>query len=387
MPESTSMQHRQASWAQVKWCCALLALMPLFIGCQQTRTSDFPIGIYSVPLADLGAVRAAGFNIVRGAATREYLDSAHQLGLQVLASPGSLAGPRFKPEAAREAVASFDKHPALWAWYIADEPDLNGTPPEEVRKMSQVLKKAGARKPTALVIYQGRETLFYGNIADITMIDRYPVPWLPLANFPQHVRLARLGVGKDKPLIAVIQAFDWSYYPALLPGGRDLRPPTYEELRCMTYSALAQRATGLFYYCYNDGAWKMPEHADTWQALTRVVGEVHSRLPLFEAEHLWWHCVHEYPNEADGFNEALDSSVTPALLRVREGNASVSAGDYLLAVNTTARMITYRVRLPRSAAGQIQTLGEDRALPVIRGWIEDDFGPFEVRIYGPMPPH
>jgi hypothetical protein len=221
----------------------------------------------------------------------------------------------------------------------------------------------------------------------VMMIDRYPVPWLPLANFPQHVRLARLGVGRDKPLIAVIQAFSWAHYPELLAGKNDLRPPTFQELRCMTYSALAQRANGLFFYCYNDGSWKMPEQPETWEALTRVVSEVRNRLPLFEAEHLWWHCVHEYPNESDGFNEALDSSVTPALVRVHKGNDTVPAGDYLVAVNTTARKLTYRVLLPRFVVSHIEAIGEQRQVPVTGGWIQDEFGPYDIHVYGPMARH
>jgi hypothetical protein len=366
---------------------ALFLLFPLLAGCQHNRTSPYPIGIYSVPKADLAAVQAAGFNLVRGSAEQDYLDAAHRLGIGVLAAPGTFAGPGFKPDAVRRTVAQYDRHPALWAWYLVDEPDLNGIPPEDVRQAQLLLKKSGARKPTALVLYQGRDTAFYGDISDIMMIDRYPIPWLPLANFPQHVRLARLGAGQNKPLIAVIQAFDWTYYPELLPGKENLRPPTYEELRCMTYSALAQRANGLFYYCYDDRSWKMPEHPETWQALTRVVGEVRERLPLFEAEHLWWHCVHEYPNESDGFNEALDSSVTPALLRVRKGSSAVPAGDYLLAVNTTSRKLVYRVLLPRFVISYIDVLGQNRTVPVSRGWIEDEFGPYEVNIYGPMPAH
>ena len=109
---------------------------------------------------------------------------------------------------------------------LVDEPDLNAVAPEDVQRAHRYLKLLGARKPTALVLSQRGETLDYGNIADITMVDPYPVPWLPLANFPQHVRLARLALGKKKPLIAVIQAFDWSSYRTLLPDQTGLRAPT-----------------------------------------------------------------------------------------------------------------------------------------------------------------
>ena len=237
----------------------LALLLMLATGCQHPSRPFYPVGIYSVPKADLPLVRQAGFNLVTGPAEKSYLDSAGQLGLKVLASPGTSAGKRFDAGRARQVLAQLDGHPALWAWSLVDEPDLNGVSPDEVKLVQRFVKTQRAHKPTALVLYQGGEALNYANIADLTMIDRYPIPWLPLANFPQHIRMARLALGQDKPLIAVIQAFDWGYYPKLLSGGKNLRPPTYEELRCMTYCALARRATGLFYYCFDDGAWKLKE--------------------------------------------------------------------------------------------------------------------------------
>ena len=217
---------RSGVWRNGVLACALLAG-----GCAHLHREPIPLGIYSVPQSDLQTVASAGFNLVTGPATQAYLDAAKGLGLRVLAAPGTTAGTAFNADEARWVVSRFDQHASLWAWYLADEPDLNGVSPPDVRRAHRFLKNAGARKPTALVLFQGGEAQNYGDIADITMIDRYPIPWLPLANFPQHVRMARLGVRKNRPLIAVVQAFDWSYYPKLLPGQKDLRPPTYAELR------------------------------------------------------------------------------------------------------------------------------------------------------------
>jgi hypothetical protein len=361
--------------------CALLAAP----GCQHAQDHRYTIGIYGVPSSnDLATVAQAGFNTVMGPAEKPYLDAAGRLNLNVLASPGTSAGKRFAPDRARRVIAELEGHPALWAWYLADEPDRNRVSPADVKAAQRQLKSFGARKPTALALFQGGESANYGNIADVTMIDRYPIPWLPLANFPQHVRMARLAVGKEKPLIAVIQAFDWRYYPTLLPGQRTLRPPTYEELRCMTYCALAREATGLFYYCFNDGAWSMRDHPQTWDALRKVIAEVNQRLPLFQAEHRWWPYFHEYPDPAAGFNEALESSVIPALLVVHAGNSETAAGQYLLTVNTTGKSLSYRIRFPEPVLGAIPVIGESRSLTLTDAWLEDKFGPFDVHIYGPI---
>ncbi len=263
---------------------------------------------------------------------------------------------------------------------------MNAYPPADVEHAHRYFKSlGGARKPTALVLSQGGESLDYGNIADITMVDRYPVPWLPLANFPQHIRLARLALGKKKPLIAVIQAFDWNSYRHLLEHQTGLRAPTEQEIRCMTYCALARRATGLFYYCYQSGSWSIRERPEVWAALTRVVAEVNDRLPLFQAEHLWWPYVHEFPGTSSGFNQALESSITPCLLRVKLGNPSVASGTLLLlAVNNTDRPLKYRITLPPLSNEHVLALDENRSLPVVDSWLEDDFAPHAVHVYGPL---
>jgi hypothetical protein len=351
-------------------------------GCQHAL-APYPIGIYCVPQTDLKDAHDAGFNIVTGPASSEYLDAAQRVGLKVLASPNTSAGPDFQADRARQAIARFDRHPALWAWYLIDEPDLNRVSPTEVALAQRFLKNAGARRPTALALYQGGEALNYAHLADITMVDRYPIPWLPLANFPQHVRMARLGLGKGPPLIAVVQAFDWSFYPKERPSDVEMRSPTYQEMRCMTYCALARGATGLFYYCFDDGSWKTGEHPQVWKNLRTLCAEIHQRLSLFQAEHVWWPYVHEFTDSSKAFNSALETSVIPALLRVKHGDARFMSGDYLLAVNNTDRLLTYRITLP-DRTRSVTVVGEERTAIIQNGWLEDSFGPFDVHIYGPI---
>ena len=260
--------------------------------------------------------------------------------------------------------------------------------PDDVRKAQSFVKSLHPHKPTALVLYQGSSALHYANIADITMIDRYPVPWLPLANFGQHVRMTRLALGPKKPLIAVVQAFNWNYYPELLQTDQELREPTYEEIRAMAYSALVQRADGLFFYAFDDGKWRIQDHPHTWEALRKVVGEIQERLPLFEAQHIWWPYQHEYGELSGRFNEALESSIAPALVRVAKDHPGLPAGDYILAVNTTGKAHHYGVSLPQPVGSTeaVPVLGENRGVAVEEGWIEDQFEPFAVHVYGPLPP-
>jgi hypothetical protein len=348
----------------------------------------YPIGLYGVnDTNDFAAVRAAGFNVITGPAQAEFLEAARANGLKVLARPDTEAGPQFDPAKAGRAIRHFDAHPALWAWYLVDEPDYNAISPEAVRRAQAGVKAFHPAKPTALVLAGGHSARDYAGLADITMIDRYPIPWLPLANFGQHVGLVRAALPPGRPLMAVLQAFDWSTDRGSLPDVKDapLRPPTYAELRCMTYEALARGADGLFYFAFDTGAWQLRRQPETWAALQRVVAEVNARLPLFRATPVWWPRRLQFADPEQGFNAALESSVTLGLLRVSAGDPAWPAGDYLLAVNNTPVPQRCGFALPPGNAGRVTVAGEHRELPVAGGWVTDAFEPFGVHVYGPLP--
>ncbi len=142
-------------------------------GCLVARPGAYPIGRYWVGgETSLAEMADAGCSLVAGPARRGSLDAAKANGSGVMASPGSSAGDHFNPAKVRSTVARFDRHPALWSWYLIDEPDMQRVSPERVEAAHRVVKRAEASKPTSLVLYQGDEAKWYGNIADITMIDR-----------------------------------------------------------------------------------------------------------------------------------------------------------------------------------------------------------------------
>jgi len=342
------------------FAAALLALGSA--GCRVARPGIYPIGLYSVGSeTNLAEIAEAGFSLVAGPAQRGFLDEAKANGIGVMASPGSSAGENFDASKVRSTVGRFDRHPALWSWYLIDEPDMQRVSPEKVEAAHRFVKRLGATKPTSLVLYQGDSAKWYGDIADITMVDRYPVPWLPLANFSQHIHKSRLATNAERPLIAVIQSFDWAAMPeSILPGEENLRPPTELELRSMTYSALARGANGIFYYSYADMRLSERKYPELWKALKRVVGEVRRREALFAAEHVWWPKAHHFENQDTRFNAALEASVQSVLLRVKRGDGLLPPGHYILAVNTTPLPHTYRFRLPWKTTGQVPVLEEGR---------------------------
>lgn len=364
----------------------LLLLLWGIVGCKTYTPHFYPIGIYSVRSTNnFPELKSAGFNIVVGPANKEYLDAAHTIGLKILASPNTTAGPEFDTNKAYRCVRAFDKHPALWAWYLCDEPDLNLISPDYIKFAHKTLKKIRAKKPTAIVLYKGSEALAFGRITDILMIDRYPIPWLPLSNFPLNIRMGRLAAGQSQRLIAVIQAFDWSYYPEFLVDNLQYRPPNYDELRCMVFSALVCGADGIFFYAFDDGRWRMTDHPDTWSAVKNIVNEINKLSPIFSGAIAWWPVKWKCQPSEFRFNESQDPAVQLALIYANTQNLYTPAGWYIVAVNTTAHELTFGFNIPWQIP-TVSVLNEERSIETPRFWLEDKFLPYQVHVYGPMKP-
>lgn len=380
--------HRTRSWWWVVLGSWVLAVL-LGTGCvhrPRSQTRPFRLGLYGIHTNQMALVREVGFDLVRGPAERGFLDAAQSHGLGVLAEPGDSAGPKLRPEVVRSTVRRFDRHPALWSWYLSDEPDLNAIPMEEVRRAEQAVKRAGGTKPTSLVVFEGPSLSQYHQ-ADILMVDRYPIGWHPLAAYFQHLRHGGVaaGVGKRR-LYGVVQAFDWSYYRDILDviPGSPLGPPTRDELRCMVYGSWILGVEGLFFYAYDDGRWRMPEHPEVWTGLSDVVREVRARSRLFEARFVPSRLRVRCQDRRREFNEALEGALLYGVFEVPTGGGGVAPGQYLAVVNTTQEELWVRLEGPGVPRGPIPVLGEDREIRVEPGTPIDRLPPYGVTVYGPF---
>jgi len=366
---------------------AILFCVAFFAGCASPPGSAkkrFTVGMYGVRTTeDLRDLSRAGFNFILANPTEELLLEAQKLQVDVCAYPGTSAGYEFSHAKAREAIRRYDRFPSLWGWYVIDEPDLNEVPPTLVKEANSVFKKY-SNKPTVLVLYNGLGAQQYSGITDYLFLDRYPINWIPLSNLPQHLRLAKFAHGKDRPVFAVLQAFDWTYYPGLAETNSPKRPPTYTEMRCMTYCALVENCQGIVYYAYNDPQWKLRDQPQVWNSLTNVVAEVNRYQALFSGNHAWWthDLVYEKPELM--WNEALMGSITARLIEVEKGDVHVPPGFYIVAVNTTPKTIKTAFK-PRSFHWQeAPDFLTGTKKPLQQGWLMDEYEPYGIRIFGPI---
>ncbi len=240
----------------------------------------FVLGIYSAKEPkDLKIIKQVGFNTFqtydKGAdAIAALAREARPHGLKMLAYPNNIINSKYERQAQSWPV---------YAWYLIDEPDIFNTPFGKLKQKDTEAKNAFPLHKTAFVLSEGAPKINYYRAADIVMVDWYPVPHLALESLGQETAKARAGMVKagldNKPLIAVVQAFDWKDFEQYRPDNDRIgRYPTAEEINFMSFHALLSGADGLFYFALSE-ARKTPQK---WAALTNTVKELNYLSPVLE---------------------------------------------------------------------------------------------------------
>ena len=320
----------------------------------------FPVGIYHASPEALPEIRAAGFNAVQSYdADLDHLKRmaaiCNRLGLKFLPTFCS-----YQPEMSRELGGS----PVLLGFYIADEPEGRGVPPEKIRSLKASLQQDHASVLTAMAMLRPQMVGMYRQATDIFLLDPYPVPNMPMTWLADVLEEAGKCVSRER-LWAVIQAFGgekWRQY-----GWP--RPPTYLEMRCLTYLALVHGAHGLFYFSYQEAK----EDPATWQGLTRIVQELKQLRT--------WLVL---PNEP----AKLRIEMTSAFKADAVGRPAVHfcqkqrQGEHLLVlVNVIDQPVSCLIRGFSPDLSWVTEIFQQKKSVILDGNIREELGPYEVRLY------
>ncbi|MEI7529983.1 MAG: hypothetical protein WCK76_13690 [Elusimicrobiota bacterium] len=263
---------------------ALVMLLFLNFGAP-AGAGQFPLCMYGINApAELAAIKKAGFNCFQTYAQEPgklaaLAAGAARLELKMLAAPDKVIVSTY--------AAAARGWPML-AWYLYDEPEMGKMPAEELERLDRRVKDWDAGQRTAFVVGTGSAAYVYGATADALMVDWYPVPHLGLETVGSHVAITKRGaVWTDrarprKPVWAVLQAFDWREYPPQLtpPVGRF---PTFEEVRFMSYVAIARGASGLFYYTFSHNYGPLTAKPELWAIYERIAAELNELRPALES--------------------------------------------------------------------------------------------------------
>jgi hypothetical protein len=305
----------------------------------------------------LQEIRSAGFNTVLVSPGDEMVTAAHAAGLKVVLSICS-------DRDHSQTVTKFRDHPALLAWYIADEPELKSLTPEMLRlQTDQVIAHDGVH-PTCMAVVRPRFVTQYRDACHIVMLDQYPIPHQPLTWLSDSLDEARIEVGMERTW-AVIQAFGGDEYAA---QGWPVFP-SFNEMRSLAYLAIVHDAQGLFFFSYKSAK----AEKDRWEILARVVDEL-SRLSgwlIRSPRHGELSLAIRSPFKVDaGGNSAVH----------HQWKVMKDEG-LLIMVNTIDKEVEIGLDGLPPHVTSASVLFEDRRIALKEGNLRDTFGPHQTHVY------
>jgi hypothetical protein len=234
-------------------------------------TGQYARGIFTTNTADFTAVAGLGFRFGMASAYRENFDRANASGLKLLAWLGGYSQTTcsftWTDDQIRARVADVKDHPALFAYFIDDEPHAGPecpNTPAQVRERNALVKSLDASKPT--VITENR-TGAYDDLAGAADV-------MGLVVYPCNVNLGGCDWNKIPERTQLAEQAGVQHYWGVTQTAGDeyYQQPTAEELQHILDQWHATRAEGQFAYTWDccgtplQGLQAAPSLWPVWEA-------------------------------------------------------------------------------------------------------------------------
>lgn len=285
---------------------AIFVVMFLFIMSRTVIAEELILGFYAFPdkkYIDLIADSNIKYLIPYGTdgnkeeVLRNFLDYASSRNVKIIFSlkdcyKQSKWYPKISwcPAETEETLVScivnkFKDEPALYGWYVADEPtDTVGFRNREKIHTNIKAIRNISTKPVFIEDYPLPRGKLWDELSgwvDIFITGVYPVPEKPLSEVYEAIK----GLTKrhKNPVVAVIQAHGKYQYPFYKRDENTGRPPTLEELRVMSYLALMAGAKGIVYYSIFDVV-KLPDFKERLEFLKGLAKELETNYQIISSK-------------------------------------------------------------------------------------------------------
>ena len=227
----------------------------------------FVIGLYAVPKTHLAEAKKLGFNSVhtyRGEGLKSrfrpkgraremlaYLKAADKEDLMVwMGLPRYEINHNFTPVIER-FIDTLKFSPALMAWYIYDEPDIENISLYKIEYVAQMLEQQDTYHPKLLAL--SRDSKEYVHVPDIIITDYYPIGRSnrKISGVTQRIESV---LKNNKPVWNVVQMHGKGKGGA----GYGYKEPSYKQLRNMTFQSIIAGAKGVLFFTYNKLKLRFP---------------------------------------------------------------------------------------------------------------------------------
>jgi hypothetical protein len=231
----------------------------------------------------LAEVKSAGFDVVHlyrwessrdNRTCREYLDACRAAGLRVFVGFDRRSIMADDREHVAQRIAALASHPALFCWYLYDEPEVTRqfVAPDRLAAVADFIRRLDPHHPVVMSTW--------GNAAYRRAWDSH---WTQAYGNPSEAyrelekQKSRLG---DSPITLLVNCNDDKQAAARRDGklppnikfGRD-----HDHLRACAFLGIVKGCNGLFWWWFaKDSKWyySASQCPDAWRDLSAVVHEV-----------------------------------------------------------------------------------------------------------------
>ncbi len=349
-------------------------------GVETDGTRRFLLGMYGVRVEDMPEIASAGFDFVHsyewdGSGTNataiDYLDAARKHGLQAFIGINRRRLIAGDEEFVAQRVGALMRHPALFAWYLFDEPDLTHqyVSPVWLERYYRLIKALDPFHPVVVTCARDDAVEKYRDALDVHWTQVYGSTAFVAKRLDKHRAALRTGT----PLAAILHCYDRSQ------GARDRKkdppdPAAFQPdgrlMRANAFMAIAHNSSCLVWWWWGYGGSRryltVANAPQAWASLKQTVADIKSLRPVLTAK-----------------GDIRTSVVKPADgAEVHVWQKTLPDRTVVIAVNRGKAECTATLA-PKGLAkdGRVEVLFEDRKVAVQDGKLRDRFEPLEVHVY------
>lgn len=343
-------------------------------GGNQKLSSNFPLGWYdNIKNLDTPAqIANQGINLVMpytGASdikeVRAYLDRAAAAGIKVMVEIPRLEVRRDHRWLITQFVKNLKTHPAVYGWYLYDEPEFIKLSPRLLERVYQAIKKEDPQHTVAIAFGKLIHIRKYLKALDTVIYFKYPCFY----DSPKFCNLQN-GIFRKQATTAAFIARKQSNFWFVLQGygeDKDGKPtrfnrrlPSFEEERYMVYSAILSPANGLFFWTHY---LSQPQWINS--VLTPIIKELQTYLPAITSSPLNDQLTIDNPN-----------------IQARLYQNSISQDLLLIAVNHSSKPSKTAIAINNNTkVNSAKVINSALSLDISQGTLTDTFEPYAVHIY------
>lgn len=260
----------------------------------------FPLGIYEVDPIDMKNIQRDGFEVVHtyrwegsqdDDAALKYLDACQANGLRAFigfdrggSNGNGIVQGNFEHVAKR--VGALASHPALFCWYLFDEPEIQNqyVPPGLLIRFAELVRSLDPYHPVVMTTW-GDGMNKYRKTWDTHWTQSYAKPAEIVKTIASHRQLLL----NNSPITLLVHCYDQKQSQlkkAKQPVDFEKFEPDGDWMRSAAFVGITKEVNGLWWWWYaprTENFLTAAQVPKAWEALKQVVSEIRVIRPMLVA--------------------------------------------------------------------------------------------------------